>query len=146
VEAKWKVVITAVVFAAIGFALESNGPIGQTIRPAFDNGSEPQGGALAGFIAYGLIEALVFLLFGLPAVKRALPGREPLATGAYLAIGWLLVNWVPYSALHMSTRRTGGAASSGSSTASTRRSSSRASRSCASCSPSAAAPRRPQAP
>lgn len=60
------------------------------------------GGALtAGFLVYGLIEAIGF---GLGVVWLAF-GRHLLAPGtlgttAYLSIGWLLASWYPHGSLH----------------------------------------------
>lgn len=102
-----KVLLVAVPAAILGFALELNGPLGSALWPAPPTGPEPTGGALGALIAMGVLEALAFgagvafLVFGWGLMQRAPGVSRGLATGAWLAIGWLLVNWVPHTAMHM---------------------------------------------
>ncbi|MES2155701.1 MAG: hypothetical protein V4510_11250 [bacterium] len=101
-----KYALVALPFAAFGFLLQGTGPLGAILWPPAPMPTEPTGALLGGFIAYSIFEAaafgagIAFLILGYHPV-RAAAGSTRLAIPAYLAIGWLLVNWVPHDALHM---------------------------------------------
>lgn len=103
---KTKVIATLVVFALVGLMLNPNAPLGAAIfgtPPESDHG--PTGGQIAALMVVALVESLAFglgfafLLFGLPAVRRAVPHAGP-ARAVWLATTWALVSWVPHTALH----------------------------------------------
>lgn len=102
-----KALLVAIPAAILGFALELNGPLGAALWPEPPAGPEPAGAALGALMGMGVLEALAFgagvafLVFGWAVVQRAPGVSKGLATGAYLAIAWLFVNWVPHSAMHM---------------------------------------------
>ncbi len=96
-----KVLLVTVLVAAPAMVL---GPI---IWPPAEGGPEPTGGQLPFFIFMALFESILlglgvsFLLFGLPAVRRASPDSKARAWAMYLSIGWLMISWWPHSNLHI---------------------------------------------
>lgn len=83
-----------------------NGPVGQMLWPPAE-GPDPEGANLVLLMVIGFIEVIAFglgacmLAFGLPAARRIAGTAGPYATGVWLAISWILLNWVPHTALHM---------------------------------------------
>lgn len=102
----WKPLVVFVLGTALGFLLSGNGPVGNMIWPPAD-GPEPEGTNLALLMVIGVVEAaafglgVTFLVFGLKHVQNLTMTKGPYATAVLLAITWLLVNWVPHTALHM---------------------------------------------
>lgn len=96
------------VFTVLGFLLGSTAPLGAMIWPVHPGEAAPTSGQLAFFILLSGIEAISFgiaaclLFFGWPAVSRLAGQSRTRALGIYLPAVWLLGNWVPHSALHMS--------------------------------------------
>lgn len=95
------------IFTVIGFLLGANAPIGQMIWPPDPMNPAPTAGQLPFFILLSVFEALAFgigvtfLLTGLPAVRSLVGSSGARATALYLAISWVLVNWVIHDSLHM---------------------------------------------
>lgn len=103
----WKPILVFLLGAGLGFLLKGQGPIGSLLWPPEAGTVQPEGANLALLLAIGLIEAIAFglglclLVFGLPAVRK-LTGNDGLyATGVWLAVAWILMNWVPHTSLHM---------------------------------------------
>lgn len=96
---RWSLV--TLVVGAVVFALTPFWPIPPTAP-------QPPGNVLPLFIVLSLIESLsfglgvAFLIFGRPLMVR-MAGSQSLATAAYLAIAFLLVNWWPHDNLHRMT-------------------------------------------
>lgn len=103
---KAKVILTIVVFAAIGFLLESNSPIGGMLWPPNAENPEPVGAQLPLLILYGALAAFgfgfaaAFLLFGRGLVA-SLGLSGAMTTAAHLSVVWLLGNWVIHDSLHI---------------------------------------------
>jgi hypothetical protein len=95
-----KVALVTVILGVVAMAL---GPI---LWPIAEGGAQPTAGQLVFFIILEAIQSLAlglgaaFLLFGLPAVRRASQNSGLMAWAMYLSIGWLLVSWWPHSHLH----------------------------------------------
>lgn len=104
----WKPLVVFVLGSALGFLLMGNAPLGNVLWPPAETPAEPEGATLALLMAVGFIEVLAFglgvtfLAFGRRHVQNLTMTRGPYATLVWLAIAWLLVNWVPHTALHMS--------------------------------------------
>ena len=96
-----KVALVTSVFAIPAMAL------GQEIWPPAASNPEPTAGQLPFFIFLAAFEALTFglgvsfLLFGFPAISRAMGGSSLRSWATFLAIGWLLVSWWPHDNLHL---------------------------------------------
>lgn len=104
---RWTILIVGVVATVAGFLLESAGPVGKGIWPMAASMPDPEGANLALLMVMGGIEAAAFGL-GFAFLVAAWPWARSGAAGSplgswlvYLSIGWLLVNWVPHTALHM---------------------------------------------
>jgi hypothetical protein len=93
----------ALVTVVLGVAAMVLGPI---LWPIAEGGAQPTAGQLFFFIVLEAIQSLAFslgiafLVFGLPAVRRASPYSGLMGWAMYLSIGWLLVSWWPHSHLH----------------------------------------------
>lgn len=81
--------------------------LGQVIWPPAPGGPEPSAGQFPFFLLLAAFEALTFglgvsfLLFGFPAISRAV-GPSPVRVWAtYLAVGWFLVSWWPHDNMHI---------------------------------------------
>jgi hypothetical protein len=104
----WKPIVVFVLGSAVGFLLMGNGPVGKLLWPPADTPAEPATGTLAALMVVGFIEVLAFglgvtfLAFGLKHVQNLTMTRGGYAVAVWLAIAWMLVNWVPHTALHMS--------------------------------------------
>lgn len=102
----WKPILVFVLGTALGFLLMGQAPLGNLLWPPAD-GPDPEGANLALLMVIGGIEALAFglgvtfLAFGLKHVQDLTMTRGPYATVVWLAIAWMLVNWVPHTSLHM---------------------------------------------
>lgn len=102
---RWNLVVVGVVATVLGFLLSGNGPLGSMIWPPAP-GPEPEGTNLALLMAMGAFEAIsfgagvVFLVAGYSWVK-ARTRSVGQAWLVYLSVAWMLVNWVPHTALHM---------------------------------------------
>lgn len=96
---KWS--LATLIVGAVAFALTPLWPIPATAP-------EPPSAVFPLFVALSLIESLsfglgiAFLIFGRPLIAR-MGGSSGLATAAYLAIAFLLVNWWPHDNLHRVT-------------------------------------------
>lgn len=103
---RWQPLAVALVAAAVGFLFEGNGPVGAMIWPPAD-GPEPEGAVLGLLVVMGVLEALAFgvgvafLVFGYPWIRNLAGSSAGYALAVYLSVAWLLVNWVPHTALHM---------------------------------------------
>lgn len=105
-ETRWKVVGVVVVAAIVGFLFEAKSPLGAAVWGSGpEDSAEPTGSQLPFLIFVGLLEAVAFgigvafLVFGW-AYLRSAPVTRNVAIGAYAAIGWGLLSWVPHSAMH----------------------------------------------
>ena len=104
----WKPIVVLVLGSALGFLLMGNGPLGKVLWPPADTPAEPEGATLVALMAVGFIEVVAFglgvtfLAFGRKRVQDLTMTRGAYATAVWLAIAWMLVNWVPHTALHMS--------------------------------------------
>ena len=93
----------ALVTVILGVAAMALGPI---LWPVAEGEAQPTAGQLFFFIVLEAIQSLAFglgiafLLFGLPAVRRASPNSGLMGWAMYLSIGWLLVSWWPHAHLH----------------------------------------------
>lgn len=102
----WKPIAVFVLGALVGFLLMGNGPIGNMIWPPAP-GPDPEGANLVLLMIVGFIEVIAFglgacvLAFGRPAAEKITGTTGLYATGVWLSITWLLMNWVPHTALHM---------------------------------------------
>ncbi len=97
-KGRWILVTIIGVFIAMTFGPQ--GPAGGFWGAAPAEEMGVTGGLAGAFMAYGLLEALIFgfglawLAFG----RKTLQGAG--ATAAWLAIGWGLVSWWPHGGLH----------------------------------------------
>lgn len=106
-QTKTKVILVAIAAAAFAFMLNPNAPLGAAIwGPVVLDGGGPTGIVLALLTAYSVIEAIVFgagvafITFGWRLAKKAAASLA-LARAAFVAIAWMLVSWVPHTAMHM---------------------------------------------
>ena len=96
-----KVALITALFAVPAMAL------GRVIWPPAPGGPEPSALQFPFFLLLAIFEALTFglgvsfLLFGFPAIRRAMGGSSARAWAAFLAIGWFLVSWWPHDNLHI---------------------------------------------
>lgn len=81
--------------------------LGQVIWPPAPGGPEPSAAQFPFFLFLAIFEALTFglgvsfLLFGFPAMRRAMGGSPGRTWAAFLSIGWLLVSWWPHDNMHI---------------------------------------------
>ncbi len=100
-KGRW--VLVTVVGAFVAMVFGPQGPAGGFWGATPGEEMGITGGLAGAFMAYGLIEAVVFgfglawLAFGAKALRDS--GR-PGATAVYLAVGWGLVSWWPHGGLH----------------------------------------------
>ena len=96
-----KVALITALFAIPAMAL------GQVIWPPAPGGPEPSAAQFPFFLILAVFEALTFglgvsfLLFGFPAISRAMGGSPLRAWATFLAIGWFLVSWWPHDNMHI---------------------------------------------
>jgi hypothetical protein len=96
-----KVTLTSLVAAVAAFLLS---PV---LWPPAPGLPTPTGTQLPLFVGLAALSALTFgagvsfLMFGLPAVRRAASPAGVPAWLVYLAIGWSLVSWWPHNNLHL---------------------------------------------
>jgi hypothetical protein len=96
---KWWLV--TLIVGSVVFALTPFWPVPPTA-------TQPPGTVLPLFVALSLVESLsfglgvAFLIFGRPLVYR-MGGSPGLTTAAYVAIGFLLLNWWPHDNMHRMT-------------------------------------------
>lgn len=110
--ARTKVILVAIAFAIVGFLLNPNAPLGGMLfgAPPEGSGPSPSGAQIAALMVVALVESIAFgvgvalLAFGLPRARRLIP-RAGLATAAWIAVVWLLVSWVPHTAMHQTAGR-----------------------------------------
>ena len=103
-----KVAVVTFVVAIAAFLFGSHGPLGSMLWPtpvtlvsAPTATQEKLFMLLDGFeaVAFGL--GIAFLLFGWPAVRRAMGASPGRALVMYLGIAWVLSNWWIHDNLHM---------------------------------------------
>jgi hypothetical protein len=104
---KAKVVLTAIVLAAIGFMLNPETPLGAAVfgHPPEDGGPAPTSVQIALLMGVGLVQAVgfglggAFLLFG-RGITLSLVRHRLYANLVWISTVWLLMSWVPHSAMH----------------------------------------------
>lgn len=107
-QTRWKVLAVALPVALLGFLLQPNSPLGSQIWPPAEGGAEPTAVQIPLLLFVALLEATAFgvgaafLVFGRDLLAKAPGATKGWATGAWLAIGWGLVSWVPHSSMHIS--------------------------------------------
>jgi hypothetical protein len=103
---KGKVILTVVVFAVIGFVIQSNAPVGQLLWPPSAELPAAAGAQIPLFMLYSIVAAIgfglgmAFLIYGRPLVA-ALGLSNGMTWGIHLAIFWVLGNWAIHDSLHI---------------------------------------------
>ena len=104
----WKPLAVFVPATVLGFLLMGNAPLGNLLWPPAEGPAEPEGTVLVLLMVVGAIEAVAFglgacvLAFGLKHARNLTGTTGWLATAVWLSVAWVLVNWIPHTALHMS--------------------------------------------
>lgn len=105
---RWTLIAIGAAAAVAGFLLQAPGPVGKLVWPLPGGMPAPEGANFALLMLMGAIEAVafgvgaVFLVVAWPWVKANGAGSSGLSWAVYLSVAWLLMNWVPHTALHMS--------------------------------------------
>lgn len=95
-------VAVAVAGSGVAMVLGPQGPLGGFWGAPGAEELGISGGLLVAFLAYGIVESVVFglglawLLFG-----RGYLASGALGTAAFAAIGWTLISWFPHGSSHM---------------------------------------------